>query len=99
MHMQRKQIMLVSVTLSRYNLDIDPEFHPAVFEMLRRYVTGIFGAGRDDLFVSVALERGKGQGNLHIQAAAAVRPLGNLNSGTEFDTKRPAFAISSAGEL
>lgn len=63
-------MILVSVTLSRRERDTDPEYHEALFEVLKRYISGVFAY--EGVFAAVGQERGAREKRLHMQAAAGV---------------------------
>jgi hypothetical protein len=77
---QAKQYIIVSVTVSHRNHDIDPEYLIAVLSVLVRYATGVFsdtsGAVTEDLstrlWAAVSLERGFTNNRLHVQGAGLV---------------------------
>jgi hypothetical protein len=77
---QAKQYIIVSVTVSHRNHDIDPEYLIAVLSVLVRYATGVFSDTSDAvtedcptrLWAAVSLERGLTNNRLHVQGAGLV---------------------------
>jgi hypothetical protein len=78
---QAKQYIIVSITVSHRNDDIDPEYLIAVLSVMVRYATGIFSDTVDAvtenpptrLWAAVSLERGFTNNRLHVQGAGLVR--------------------------
>jgi hypothetical protein len=79
--LQAKQYIILSITVSHRNHNINPDFLVAVLSVLVRYTTGVFSdnvnAVTEDsptqLWAAVALERGLTNNRLHVQGAALVR--------------------------
>jgi hypothetical protein len=79
--LQARQYIILSVTVSHRNHDIDPDFFIAVLGVLVRYTTGVFSdtsnivtdASSTRLWALVSLERGLTSNLLHIQGAGLVR--------------------------
>lgn len=69
--MQDKQMMLVSLTVSRREHDVEPEMFDVVYDLLLRYTSGVFA--HEGVFAAVGQERGTREKRLHMQAAAGVR--------------------------
>jgi hypothetical protein len=78
--LQARQYIMLSVTVSHRNHDIDPDFLIAVLGVLVRYTTGVFSdtssivtdASSTQLWAAVSLERGLTNNRLHIQGAGLV---------------------------
>jgi hypothetical protein len=78
--LQAKQYIILSITVSHRNQDINPDFLIAVLGVLARYTTGVFSDTSNTviegsptrLWGAVALERGLTNNRLHIQGAALV---------------------------
>jgi hypothetical protein len=78
---QAKQYIILSITVSHRNHDIDPEYLIAVLSVMVRYATGVFSDTMDAvtqgsptrLWAAVSLERGFTNNRLHVQGAGLVR--------------------------
>jgi hypothetical protein len=78
---QAKQYIIVSITVSHRNHDIDPEYLIAVLSVMVRYATGVCSDAVDAvtedpptrLWAAVSLERGFTNKRLHVHGAGLVR--------------------------
>jgi hypothetical protein len=78
--LQARQYIILSVTVSHRNHDIDPNFLIAVLSVLVRYTTGVFSetisavteGSPTRLWAAVSLERGLTNNRLHVQGACLV---------------------------
>jgi hypothetical protein len=78
---QAKQYIIVSITVSHRNHDIDPEYLIAVLSVMARYATGVSSdtvdAVTEDpptrIWAGVSLERGFTNNRLRVQSAGLVR--------------------------
>jgi hypothetical protein len=79
--LQARQYIILSITVSHRNHDIDPAFLVAVLSVLVRYATGVFSdtmnavtnGSPTRLWAAVSLERGLTNNRLHVQGASLVR--------------------------
>jgi hypothetical protein len=79
--LQARQYIILSITVSHRNHDIDPTLLLTVLSVLVRYTTGVFSdtinAVTQDsptqLWAAVSLERGLTNNRLHVQGASLVR--------------------------
>jgi hypothetical protein len=77
---QAKQYLILSITVSHRNHDIDPEYLIAVLSVTVRYATGVFSDTMDAvtedpptrLWAAVSLERCFTNNRLHVQGAGLV---------------------------